>query len=111
MMPDRKIHWEKAYAAGALERLGWYKQHLKTSLELIACTGIDRKAGLIDVGGGASTLVDDLLDRGFENITVLDLSGKAQSLAQSRLGSHASKVRWLEGDIASAELPPARYEL
>jgi SAM-dependent methyltransferase len=108
---DQKSHWEKAYAAGAPERLGWYKQHLRTSLELIERTGIDRKARLIDVGGGASTLVDDLVELGFEDVTVLDLSGKALSLAQSRLGSHASKVRWLEGDIASAELPPARYEL
>lgn len=111
MRADLKIHWEKAYAAGAPERLGWYQRHLQTSLELIAGTGVDVRAGLIDVGGGASTLVDDLVDRGFEDVSVVDLSGKALSLAQARLGSRASKVRWIEGDIAAVELPPARYEL
>jgi SAM-dependent methyltransferase len=111
MMTGIKLHWEKAYAAGAPERLGWYKHHLETSLELIAGTGVDPRAGLIDVGGGASTLVDDLVDRGFEDLTVLDLSGRALSLAHARLGSRASKVQWIEGDIVSVELPPARYEL
>jgi SAM-dependent methyltransferase len=108
---DKKNHWEAAYAAGAPERLGWYQQHLRTSLELIGGTRIDGKAGLIDVGGGACTLVDDLVELGFENVTVLDLSGTALCLARSRLGGRASKVKWLEGDITLAELPPAHYDL
>jgi SAM-dependent methyltransferase len=108
---DRKLHWDKAYAAGAPERLGWHRPHLSASLELIECTGIDKKARFIDVGGGASTLVDDLLNRRFEEITVFDLSITALSLAQSRLGGRASKVTWIEGDITSVELPPAHYDL
>jgi SAM-dependent methyltransferase len=108
---DRKIHGDKAYAAGAPERLEWYRTHLSASLELIERTGIEKKAWLIDVGGGTSTLVDDLLDRRFEAITVLDLSGTALSLTRSRLGDRASQVTWIEGDITSAELSPAHYEL
>ena len=108
---DKKLHWDKAYAAGSPERLGWYRPHLSASLELIERTGIDKKARFIDVGGGASTLVDDLLDQGFENVTVFDLSVTALSLTRSRLGDRASQVTWLEGDITSAELPPAHYEL
>jgi len=96
---DKKSHWEKAYASGAPERLGWYQQHLQTSLELIEGTGIDRKARLIDVGGGASTMVDDLIDRGFEGVTVLDLAGTALSLAQSRLGGLASKEHRFEQHV------------
>ena len=108
---DKKSHWEKAYAAGAPERLGWYQQHLQASLELIERTGVGKKARLIDVGGGASTMIDDLIDRGFEGVTVLDLAGTALSLAQSRLGGLASKVNWIEGDISSVGLPPAHYDI
>ena len=108
---DKKLHWDKAYAVGAPERLGWYRPHLSASLELIERTGIDKKVRLIDVGGGASTLVDDLVDLGFEEVSVFDLSRTAMSLAKSRLGDRASQVTWLEGDITSAELPPAHYDL
>jgi SAM-dependent methyltransferase len=108
---SRKSHWEAAYSAKAPEQLGWYRPHLSASLELIERTGAGKKARLIDVGGGASTLVDDLIDRGFECVTVLDLSLTALSLAQSRLGGLAPKVNWIEGDITSGGLPPAHYDI
>ena len=96
---SRKSHWETAYSAKTPEQLGWYRPHLSVSLELIERTGAGKEARLIDVGGGASTMVDDLIDRGFEGVTVLDLAGTALSLAQSRLGGLASKEHRFEQHV------------
>lgn len=104
-------HWEKVYLSNRPERVGWYRPHLKTSLKWIQEQSLDKDAGIIDVGGGASTLVDDLLADGYRSITVLDLSQAALALTKQRLGARAVLVTWLAGDITSIDLPPSHYEL
>jgi len=76
---NQKDHWEQVYSTKPAEKLGWYESHLQTSLSWIKDLGLSVNAALIDVGGGASTLVDDLLDEGYRSITVLDISEKALS--------------------------------
>ena len=80
---SRKDHWEQVYSTKPTEKLGWYKLHLQTSLTWIKGLGLPLDAPIIDVGGGASTLVDDLLDAGYRSITVLDISAKAMSSAKA----------------------------
>jgi SAM-dependent methyltransferase len=107
----QKKHWEKVYSDKPSEKLGWYKLHLQTSLTWIKELGLGADAPIIDVGGGASTLVDDLLDAGYRSITVLDISEKALSSARARLGKKADLVTWLNGDITSVDLPAHQYRL
>ena len=80
-------------------------------LDLIKATGVSHDAAIIDVGGGASTLVDDLLANGYTDLTVLDLSAAALAAARKRLGAQASKVRWIEADITKADLPANRFDV
>jgi SAM-dependent methyltransferase len=108
---NQKDHWEQVYSTRPTEKLGWYEPHLQTSLSWIKGLSLATDARIIDVGGGASTLVDDLLDAGYRSITVLDISEKALSLAKARLGEKAGLVTWLDGDIASVDLPIHSYEL
>jgi SAM-dependent methyltransferase len=108
---SQKNHWEKVYSSKLSEKLGWYKPHLQTSLTWIKKLSLDADAPIIDVGGGASTLVDDLLDAGYRSITVLDISEKALSSAKARLGKKAELATWLDGDITSVDLPTHQYEL
>jgi len=108
---SQKEHWEQAYSSKPLVKLGWYEPHLQTSLKWIQGLGLASDAPIIDVGGGASTLVDDLLAAGYRAITVLDLSGKALSSAKTRLGRKMDQVTWLEGDVTSVDLPDRFFEL
>lgn len=108
---SQKDHWEQVYSTRPTEKLGWYVPHLKTPLNWIKGLGLAVEAPLIDVGGGASTFVDDLLDAGYRSITVLDISEKALSAVKARLGKKADLVTWLVGDITSIELPKQHYEL
>jgi SAM-dependent methyltransferase len=104
-------HWEHIYRAESPDAVSWYAPHLDVSLELISCVPLAPGAAILDVGGGASTLVDDLLARGFTNISVLDLSPAALDQARARLGPDAEKVRWLAADITQIELEPASIDL
>jgi 2-polyprenyl-3-methyl-5-hydroxy-6-metoxy-1,4-benzoquinol methylase len=108
---DAKAHWEKVYTTKAPEAVSWYRRHLDTSLALIERAAEARSASIIDVGGGESTLVDDLLLRGYKNIAVLDVSQTAIDLTKSRLGSAAEQVRWLVADITEFALEPRAYDL
>ncbi|HEY4900387.1 MAG TPA: class I SAM-dependent methyltransferase [Terriglobales bacterium] len=108
---DAKTHWEKVYTTKAHDAVSWYRSHLETSLALIERAADARSAPIIDVGGGESTLVDDLLLRGYKNITVLDISQAAIDLTKRRLGSGADQVRWLVADITKIELEPLAYDL
>ena len=108
---DTKTHWEKVYTTKAPDAVSWYRTHLETSLALIERAVDARSASIIDVGGGESTLVDDLLLRGYRNITVLDVSQTAIDLTKSRLGMAAEHVRWLVADITQIELEPLAYDL
>jgi hypothetical protein len=92
---NAKTHWEKVYTDQSPEAVSWYCSHLETSLALIERVADERQTSIIDVGGGESTLVDDLLVRGYKNITVLDVSQIAIDLAKKRLGSAAEQVRWV----------------
>lgn len=96
---DRKSHWEEVYRSTAADELGWYQAHPTMSLQCIESTGVHKTASLIDVGGGDSTLVDHLLDQGFEHLTVLDISSTALERAKARLGDRAIQVTWIEADI------------
>lgn len=106
-----KAHWENVYSSKATTGVSWYQEHAAQSLALIDATGADHEAAIIDVGGGASTLVDDLIGRGHNALTVLDLSGAALAAARQRLGARAAGVRWLEADIVHAELPAQAWDV
>lgn len=108
---DRKQHWEKVYSSKPSDAVSWFQPHAELSLHLIHQTGLGKDAAIIDVGGGASTLVDDLVAEGYRNVTVLDLSGAALEVAKRRLGKHADAVHWLEGDITKVDFPLHRYDI
>lgn len=106
-----KAHWENIYRTKNSAQVSWFQEHAELSTRLIQRTGVGKTSPIIDVGGGASTLVDDLLAAGYENITVLDISGVALKCAQNRLGVLRSKVTWMEADITQVELTPNAYEV
>jgi SAM-dependent methyltransferase len=106
-----KQHWETVYQAKAPEALTWYSPHLDTSLALVGRAMPDRAGALIDIGGGESTLVDDLLARGYHELTVLDISAAAIAVARQRLGDAAARVTWLASDIMQADLPERHFGL
>ena len=108
---ESKPHWENVYKTKDFHQVSWYQQHPELSMQFIASTGVDKAGQIIDVGGGASTLVDDLLANEYQNITVLDISAAALQQAQQRLGSHASAVTWLEADITLIKLPYKFYDV
>ena len=110
-MTDKQQHWETVYRTKAPDAVSWYRPHLDTSLALIERAAPDRNAAVLDVGGGASTLVDDLLARGYRDLSVLDISAAALNVARERLGEAADKVTWLAADLLDAPLPQARYDL
>lgn len=106
-----KAHWEDVYTNKAVTDVSWFQEHAQQSMHLIEQTGIAKNAGIIDVGGGASTLVDDLLGKGYYNVTVLDLSEAALMASRVRLGERAHDVTWLTGDITQVELPLHAYDV
>jgi ubiquinone/menaquinone biosynthesis C-methylase UbiE len=104
-------HWEKVYTTKSTDAVSWFQPHADVSLDLIKTTGAGLDAAIIDVGGGASMLVDDLLANGYTDLTVLDLSAAALAAARSRLGTRAAAVKWMEADITRAQLPANRYDI
>jgi 2-polyprenyl-3-methyl-5-hydroxy-6-metoxy-1,4-benzoquinol methylase len=111
MNMDARTHWEKIYTTKAPDQVSWYRPHLETSLGLVLRAVSDRAASIVDVGGGESTLVDDLLQEGFQNITVLDVSQAAIDVNKARLGEKASSVRWLVADVTQVQLQVSAYDL
>lgn len=97
---DRKKHWENIYQTKELKDVSWFQPTPETSLEFLKMFGIPTTAKIIDIGGGDSFLVDHLLNLGYENITVLDISKAAIERAQKRLGDQAKKVKWIVDDIS-----------
>ncbi len=108
---ENKTHWEQIYHTKAITQVSWYQLHPRLSLQYIQNTGIGKTAHTIDVGGGASTLVDHLLDDGFQHVTVLDISAEALEITQQRLGQRAGSVTWLEADITQTTLPRHEYDV
>ena len=108
---DAKTHWEKVYATKAPEAVSWYRPHLETSLALIERAAGRCSASIVDVGGGESTLVDDLLARGYQNITILDVSQTAIEVTKKRLGVTAEQIHWLVADITESQLDLGAYDV
>ncbi|HEY6194087.1 MAG TPA: class I SAM-dependent methyltransferase [Candidatus Eisenbacteria bacterium] len=103
-------HWDAIYGKRPATEVSWYRPHLERSLRFVEQARLRADAAILDVGGGASTLVDDLLDRGFTNLTVLDLSAAAIARSQARLGPRAGAVTWIVGDVTQVELPAHQYD-
>jgi ubiquinone/menaquinone biosynthesis C-methylase UbiE len=104
-----KTHWEHICERKALTQVSWYQEHAQYSLQYIRNTGIQKTDHIIAVGGGASTLVDDLIADGFQHISILDISGSALQIARERLGAKSHPVNWIEADITQANLPHQAY--
>ena len=110
-LSDQKTHWENVYRTKRPHEVSWYQREPSLSLKLIGRAVPAPSARIIDVGGGASTLVDGLLHAGYSNLTVLDLSATALAESRRRLGDSAARVQWLEDDVLTATLPEAAYDL
>jgi SAM-dependent methyltransferase len=106
-----KAHWDAVYTSKSPNELSWYQSRPTRSLEILGQLGAGPASAIIDVGGGASTLVDALLDRGANNVSVLDISRAALAQAQERLGARAASVTWIEADITSTDLPEHAYDV
>jgi SAM-dependent methyltransferase len=108
---NAQTHWERIYTEKAPDAVSWYRPHLEKSFALIEQFAPDRSASIIDVGGGESTLVDDLLARGYGNVTVLDISQAAIDANRNRLGRASESVKWLVADISRIELESSVYDV
>lgn len=106
----KREHWEKVYNTKSPDEVSWTQTVPATSLSFIHSFGLPKTAKIIDVGGGDSKLADYLLDEGYENITVLDISEKALEKAKQRLGKRASKINWIVSDITEF-IPGTTYDI
>ncbi|WP_263366593.1 class I SAM-dependent methyltransferase [Edaphobacter bradus] len=108
---DRRAHWEEVYRRRPATSVSWYRPHLELSIALIERVAESKRAAILDIGGGASTLVDDLLAAGYEDISVLDVAEPALEVAQQRLGERRKDVTWLMADFLEANLDLQRYDV
>ena len=108
---DEKEHWEHVFQTKPADAVSWFQEHAARSLELIRATGLGKDARIIDVGGGASTLVDDLLEADYRRLSVLDISASALDVVRRRIGPEADRVRWIAADIRNAELPAQAFDI
>jgi 2-polyprenyl-3-methyl-5-hydroxy-6-metoxy-1,4-benzoquinol methylase len=106
---DPKAHWETIYRTKDVHEVSWFQSEARRSLELISRICPDRSAPIIDVGAGASVLVDNLLAAGYQNVSVLDLSEAALEISRARLGSDSTKVKWMRADVLRARLDESAY--
>jgi 2-polyprenyl-3-methyl-5-hydroxy-6-metoxy-1,4-benzoquinol methylase len=100
---ERQAHWENVYSTKGEKEVSWFEDSPTISLDLIRLTGVSSSTSIIDIGGGASRLVDALVDEGFEAVTVLDLSKEALATARARLGARGAKVQWVVADVTTWE--------
>jgi SAM-dependent methyltransferase len=107
---SRQAHWEDVYTRKGENEVSWFQENPAPSLELLEQVGATPASAIIDIGGGASRLVDNLVDRGFEDVTVLDLSGAALEAAKARLGGRAAQVHWIVADATVWE-PQKAYDI
>lgn len=109
---ESKAHWEEVYHSHPAEEVSWFQKRSEISLRLIKTVCRSKDDFVIDIGSGASTLIDDLIEDGYQNVTVLDISSAALSVARRRLGVVRSKnVNWIEADITSVSLPKSHYDV
>ena len=109
-MTDRQPHWQGVYTSKGEAEVSWFQESPATSLEMIELAGVSPAAAIIDIGGGASRLVDALRDRGFQAVSVLDLSSAALETAKARLGAHSDQVEWIVADVTTWQ-PARSYDL
>jgi trans-aconitate methyltransferase len=107
---SRQNHWEKVYTTKGENQVSWYQETPAPSLELIELVAAIRSSAIIDIGGGASRLVDSLVSQGYQDVTVLDLSAAALACARSRLGDKANQVTWIAVDVTTWE-PSRSYDV
>lgn len=108
---DGKSHWDRVYSTRSAQEVSWFQPHADRSLALVRRISQGRPCRVIDVGGGASTLVDDLLELRTFDVSVLDISATALEVARKRLGPQATRVQWLVGDITEMQLPEHAYDI
>ena len=108
---DSKEHWDRVYGTRPPDQVSWFRPHLETSLALIERAAGNRSASIIDVGGGASSLVDDLVARGYRNVTVLDISQAALDVAKQRVGETGKFVHWVQADVTQGNLPAHSFDV
>jgi SAM-dependent methyltransferase len=108
---NTQTHWESFQNSKASDALSWYRPHLEVSLDLIERCAAGRSGSIIDVGAGESTLVDGLVKRGYEDLTVLDISRTGIEATKTRLGPAAERVHWMLGDITQISLPPQSFDV
>jgi SAM-dependent methyltransferase len=109
-MSDEAEHWDAIYGKKRPDELSWFQPHLERSFGFVEKCGLLPHSAIIDVGGGTSTFVDDLCARGYQNVTVLDISAAAIDAARQRLGPRGHGVRWRVDDITKVQLPAAAFE-
>ena len=107
---SKKEHWENIYSNKQMNEVSWFQQEPTTSLELIQKNTQSKDDAIIDIGGGDGFLVDNLLEMGYTNITVLDISANAINKAKERLGINADKVKWIVSDITEF-IPAEQYDI
>jgi SAM-dependent methyltransferase len=110
-MTDSKQHWENIYGSKSHKEVSWYADHVETTPGWIQALGLPKDARLIDIGGGASTWVDDLLDQGLRNLTVLDISRAALDIAKERIGNRGAGVNWLDANVLEYPFAPRSFDL
>ena len=110
MTEGNKQHWETVYQTKQVNEVSWTQEIPQTSLDFILSFNLPKSARIIDIGGGDSKLVDFLLDEGYENLTVLDISATALERAKARLGERAEKVKWIVADITDFK-PDTSYDV
>jgi ubiquinone/menaquinone biosynthesis C-methylase UbiE len=105
-----KDHWQSVYATKRPDEVSWYRPHLDISLAFVRSAGLSPDARIADIGGGASTLVDDLVAQGFRNVAVVDIAATALEVARNRLGDRADDVQWIEGDVTRSLFAPSSID-
>lgn len=108
---DPKTHWESVYSTKSPMAVSWFQPEASLSLDFVTAVAPDRAARILDVGGGASRLVDGLLDEGYSRVTVLDIAEPALQHARARLGERAARVRWRAEDILATEFAPGSVDV
>jgi len=108
---SRVVHWDSVYTSKQPEGVSWFQPHLDLSLQLLERAGLSRSTRVIDIGAGASTLVDDLLARDVQAVTALDISAAALQVARDRLRERADAVRWIVSDVTKLSLPPSSIDI
>jgi ubiquinone/menaquinone biosynthesis C-methylase UbiE len=108
---SRVGHWDSVYTTKQPEGVSWYQPHLDLSLQLLERAGLNRSTRIIDIGAGASTLVDDLLARDVEELTAVDISAAALQVTRDRLRERGDRVRWIVSDVTRLELPPSSIDI